>query len=382
MSPVPFSKLAAFVFNATTAGLAVAFVMLYVFPELLGSPNPQTSETPVAGLGEGPVSYSDAVHQAAPAVVNIYTTKQVTQTNPLFRDPVFRRFFGDALSNSTERTISNLGSAVILSNEGYLLTNNHLITGGDEIQVMLQDGRATTAEVVGTDPETDLAVLRIGLPDLPTLLLNESEQLQVGNVVLAIGNPFGVGQTVTMGIVSATGRHRLGLSTYEDFIQTDAAINPGNSGGALIDARGQLVGINTAIFGRSGGSEGIGFAIPIELATKVMQAIVKDGYVARGWLGAEIQPLTRKLAAELMLPDTGGVRIGFVVDNSPASRAGLTSGDIITHINGDPIASPRVAINYVADVTPGDAISMNVVREGKLTTVKATVGERPREGRR
>ena len=373
---MPLAKLASFVFHATTAGLAAAFVILYMFPGLLGEADPRQQQSTTSQLGIGSVSYAKAVGRAAPAVVNIYSTKQVSASNPLYRDPILRQFFGDALGNPAERTISNLGSAVILSNEGYLLTNNHLITGGDQIQVMLQDGRATTAEIVGTDPETDLAVLRIDLPDLPTALLNETDPLQVGDVVLAIGNPFGVGQTVIMGIVSATGRHRLGLSTYEDFIQTDAAINPGNSGGALINARGQLVGVNTAIFGKS---EGIGFAIPIRLATKVMRAIVAAGYVARGWLGAEIQPLPRELAQVPVMPETGGVRIGFVVANSPASRAGLIPGDIVTHMNGEPIPNPRAAINYVADVTPGGVVAINIVRDGELTTIKATVGERARE---
>ena len=358
---MPLAKLAAFVFNATTAGLAVAFIALYVFPDLLGHSGQPPPQRIGVELGPGPVSYADAVDQAAPAVVTIYTTRQVSATNP------------------SQRSITNLGSAVILSNEGYLLTNNHLLTGGDQIEVMLRDGRAATAKVVGIDPETDLAVLHIDLPDLPTVLLNESGPLQVGDVVLAIGNPFGVGQTVTMGIVSATGRHT-GLATYEDFIQTDAAINPGNSGGALIDAQGQLVGVNTAIFARSGGSEGIGFAIPISLATKVMQAIVKDGYVARGWLGAEIQPLPRELADLPMVPKTGGIRIGFIVRKSPAKRAGLMTGDIITHMNGEAIPNPRAAINFVADVAPGNEIALNIVRKGELKTLVATVGERPREG--
>ena len=379
---MPLAKLAAFIFNATTAGLAVAFVVLYLFPDLLRNATPHATHRLETRLGIGPVSYAAAVAQAAPAVVNIYSTKQVTAENPLFRDPFFRRFFGDALSNPSERTISNLGSAVILSNEGYLLTNNHLVAGSDEIQVMLKDGRATTAEVVGTDPETDLAVLHIDLSDLPTVLLNESTPRQVGDVVLAIGNPFGVGQTVTMGIISATGRHRLGLSTFEDFIQTDAAINPGNSGGALIDAQGNLIGVNTAIFSRSGGSQGIGFAIPIRLATKVMRAIIKDGYVARGWLGAEIQPLSGDFTEIQALSETGGVKIGFVVADGPASRAGLVSGDIVTHMDGKPISNPRAAINYVADVIPGDVIAINLVRDGALTSIKAIVGERPREGTR
>lgn len=373
------NKLVSFVFQATTAGLAAAFVILYVFPSLLGKTDLKNHLPANALPREGPVSYAAAVNRAAPAVVNIYNIKQGLERNPRYRDPNGRLLFDDALSNSADRTISNLGSAVILSNDGYLLTNNHLITAGDQIQVMLQDGRATTAEIVGTDPETDLAVLRIKLPDLPTALLNEVGQLHVGDVVLAIGNPFGVGQTVTMGIVSATGRHRLGLSTYEDFIQTDAAINPGNSGGALIDARGRLVGINTAIFGRSGGSEGIGFAIPIRLATNVMLAILKYGYVVRGWLGAEIQRLPAELAKTPGITESGGVRIGFVVTNSPASSAGLEPGDIITHMNGEPIPNPRKAINYVADIIPGNVVTISVVREGQPTTLKATVGERPRE---
>ena len=376
---MPTVKLVSFIFHATITGLAAAFVIVFFFPGLLGDFNRNNHHPTDTVPSDETITYAAAVERAAPAVVNLYSIKNVSENIPRFRDPNARHWFGNARSNPVSSTVSNLGSAVILSQNGYLLTNNHLITDGNQIQVMLQDGRASTAHVVGTDPETDLAVLRVGLPNLPTAGLNETEQLRVGDVVLAIGNPFGVGQTVTMGIVSATGRHRLGLSTYEDFIQTDAAINPGNSGGALIDANGRLVGINTAIFGRSGGSEGIGFAIPINLATKVMRAILKNGYVVRGWLGAEIQRISTQIGQRAKISDSGGVRIGFVMANSPASAAGLSPGDIITHMDGEPIPNPRDAINYIADIMPGNVVTLQVVRAGHDITLNAKVGERPRQ---
>ncbi|MFC6669476.1 trypsin-like peptidase domain-containing protein [Marinobacterium aestuariivivens] len=281
-------------------GILAAVLILQLFPDLL-SPQVTTVEIREAApadsgtphLGSGPVSYSAAVELAAPAVVNIYTRTLVKQQlNPLFNDPFFRRFFDLGTPPQRERIESSLGSGVILSKQGYIVTNNHVIAGADSVLVALRDGRESQAEVIGTDPETDLAVLKINLPDLPSIALASSDSLRVGDVVLAIGNPFGVGQTVTMGIISATGRNSLGLNTYEDFIQTDAAINPGNSGGALIDAYGNLIGINSAIFSRSGGSQGIGFAIPSNLARQILQDLVENERVIRGWIGVEIQELT------------------------------------------------------------------------------------------
>ncbi|MGB2130362.1 MAG: trypsin-like peptidase domain-containing protein, partial [Marinobacterium sp.] len=283
-------------------GVLAALLILQLWPQLLSPPvnrveireaaSVETTSIPTQGV----VSYADAVDRAAPAVVNIYTRTLVRQpANPLLNDPFFRNFFNSGQLPQQERIESSLGSGVILSPQGYVVTNNHVISGADSIIVALRDGREAVAEVVGVDPDTDLAVLKIKLEDLPSITF-ASDALRIGNVALAIGNPFGVGQTVTMGIISATGRNRLGLSTYEDFIQTDAAINPGNSGGALVDAYGNLVGINTAIFSKSGGSQGIGFAIPSGLAQQVMQDLITHGRVIRGWLGIEIQALTPRLA--------------------------------------------------------------------------------------
>ncbi|MGA9221594.1 MAG: trypsin-like peptidase domain-containing protein, partial [Pseudomonas graminis] len=284
------------------AGVLIALLIIQRYPQWVGLPSQDVNlqQAPQQTfVQQGPVSYADAVSNAAPAVANLYTTKMVNNSNkpnhPLFDDPQFRRFFGDNLPKQ-KRMQSSLGSAVIMSPEGYLLTNNHVTSGADQIVVALKDGRETIAKVVGSDPETDLAVLKIDLKNLPSITLGRSDAIRIGDVALAIGNPFGVGQTVTMGIISATGRNQLGLNTYEDFIQTDAAINPGNSGGALVDANGNLTGINTAIFSKSGGSQGIGFAIPTKLALEVMKSIIEHGQVIRGWLGIEVQPLTEELS--------------------------------------------------------------------------------------
>jgi len=309
------------------AGVLIAMLIIQRYPQLVGLPTldvnlqqaPQTS-----AVVQGPVTYADAVVIAAPAVVNLYTTKVINKpAHPLFEDPQFRRFFGDN-SPKQRRMESSLGSGVIMSPEGYILTNNHVTTGADQIVVALRDGRETLARVVGSDPETDLAVLKIDLKSLPSITIGRSEGLRVGDVALAIGNPFGVGQTVTMGIISATGRNQLGLNSYEDFIQTDAAINPGNSGGALVDANGNLTGINTAIFSKSGGSQGIGFAIPVKLATEVMKSIIEHGQVIRGWLGIEVQPLTKELAESFGL--TGPTSKPMAIPTS-----GATTRDPLKH---------------------------------------------------
>ena len=285
-----------FLFKATVAGLAIAFLVLLIKPDLLGQKRPTVeilqSQSGGSGLSSGPVSYAAAVQAAAPAVANIYTTKIITErANPFFNNPFFRDFFGDQLA-PRQRLENSLGSGVIVSKEGYVITNNHVVEGAAGIEVALRDGRSAEARLVGTDPESDIAVLKIILEDIPTITFSRGKTLRVGDVVLAIGNPFGVGQTVTMGIVSATGRDRVGINTYENFIQTDAAINPGNSGGALIDATGKLVGINTAIFSKSGGSQGIGFAIPASIAKDIMGQIIEKGHVSRGWLGIEGQNVT------------------------------------------------------------------------------------------
>ncbi|HBC57668.1 MAG TPA: hypothetical protein DCZ03_10935 [Gammaproteobacteria bacterium] len=330
-------------------------------------------------LSEGPVSYANAVERAAPAVVNVFTSKTVTRrAHPFFDDPVVRQFFGDSLVvPPLQQKQSSLGSGVIVSKEGYLLTNNHVVAGADEIQVALRDGRTLNAKIVGTDPDTDLAILKIKKDNLPAIPLGRSDNLQVGDVVLAIGNPFGVGQTVTMGIVSATGRSRLGLTTFENFIQTDAAINPGNSGGALINAHGELVGINTAIFSRSGGSQGIGFAIPLELAKGVQQDIIEFGSVVRGWFGLEAQNLTPVLAESFGLADDTGTVVVGVFRDGPADRAGLRPGDVLYEIDGKEISDNQNLMNRIASYRPGQKVEVKFIRDGKRKRTVVEIGRRP-----
>ncbi len=333
-----------------------------------------------APVGSGPVSYSEGTEKAAPAVVNIYTTRVVRQrVHPLLRDPMFRQFFGYQEMPGQERMDNSLGSGVIATSDGLILTNHHVIAGADEIRVALRDGREAQAQLVGSDPETDVAVLRIDLPDLPVIRMRNSELLKVGDVVLAIGNPFGVGQTVTMGIVSATGRKGLGINAFENFIQTDAAINPGNSGGALVDAYGQLIGINTAIFSKSGGSMGIGFAIPANLAREVMDEILLHGRVIRGWLGIEIQELSRGLAESFGLDHTNGIVIAGIFRNGPAHRAGIKPGDLILKINGKSITGGRQAMDLIAQIKPGQVAQLQILRDGRLLDLPAEVGTRDLE---
>ena len=376
-------------------GVLLAIVLLNTFPELLQrapAPEPTSSSSESAppsraqpqlqqasplARHQGPVSYSAAVERAAPAVVNIYSSRVVArEEHPLMSDPFFRQFFGDDLPRQ-QRLLSSLGSGVIVSEDGYVLTNHHVIDGADEIQVALRDGRETLAEVIGTDPESDLAVLHITLDALPVIALADSEDVAIGDIAMAIGNPFGVGQTVTMGIISATGRSHLGLSAYEDFIQTDAAINPGNSGGALIDAEGSLVGINTAIFSRSGGSQGVGFAIPTRLARTILEDLVTQGRVIRGWLGIEAQEVTPDLAASFGLQAPRGVVISGVVPAGPAAQVGLRPGDVLLEVDGSPILDPRAAMSDIAAIQPGATLPLTLVRSGDVFTVELKVGERP-----
>ncbi|AZF03546.1 MULTISPECIES: Do family serine endopeptidase AlgW [unclassified Pseudomonas] len=362
------------------AGVLIAMLIIQRYPQWVGLPSldvnlqqaPQTST-----VVQGPVTYADAVTIAAPAVVNLYTTKVINKpAHPLFEDPQFRRYFGDN-GPKQRRMESSLGSGVIMSPEGYILTNNHVTTGADQIVVALRDGRETLARVVGSDPETDLAVLKIDLKNLPSITLGRSDGLRVGDVALAIGNPFGVGQTVTMGIISATGRNQLGLNSYEDFIQTDAAINPGNSGGALVDANGNLTGINTAIFSKSGGSQGIGFAIPVKLAMEVMKSIIEHGQVIRGWLGIEVQPLTKELAESFGLTGRPGIVVAGIFRDGPAQKAGLQLGDVILSIDGAPAGDGRKSMNQVARIKPTDKVAIQVMRNGKELKLSAEIGLRP-----
>ncbi|HEB55141.1 MAG TPA: Do family serine endopeptidase [Gammaproteobacteria bacterium] len=386
------TKTIKFIIQFTTLGLALAFVLLFLFPALrpdFSSLQNQATEPVVefrqSSLGQhsntGPVSYADAVERAAPAVVNIYTRKIITEANrPSANDPIFRYFFGENARRPRQRTESSLGSGVIVSPQGYILTNNHVIAAADEIQVALQDGQTTEAQLVGADPETDLAVLKINLKNLPVITLGNARALRVGDVVLAIGNPFGVGQTVTSGIISATGRNMLGINTFENFIQTDAAINPGNSGGALISAHGELIGINTAIFSKSGGSQGIGFAIPMSLAKDVMIQIIEHGEVVRGWLGVVIQDVSPELARSFGLKDSTGVILSNVMPNGPAGRAGLTVGDIITSINKNRINDVKQALKLISKVKPGNKVQLRGIRQGKSFETSVVVGTRPHEG--
>ena len=324
-----------------------------------------------------PVSYADAVARAQPAVVNIFSTKTVTREyHPLPDDPNFRRFFGLNEAPRRERMLSSLGSGVIVSPTGYVLTNNHVISGADEIRVALADGRETFAAVVGTDPETDLALLFIEMPDLPSITLATGDTMRVGDEGLAIGNPFGQGQAVSKGIISALGRHN-NLSVFVDFIQTDAAINPGNSGGALINAYGDLVGINTAIYSKSGGSQGIGFAIPVDTAKSVMMELLQHGQVIRGWLGIEVQPLTPELAESFGMDGRPGIVVAGIYRDGPAQKAGLQPGDLILSIDGEAAGDGRRSMNQVARAKPGEKISIDILRNGKPLKLTAEIGVRP-----
>ena len=321
----------------------------------------------------GVVSYSAAVKVATPAVVNIFTTQKVKQMNhPLLNDPVFREFFGNQIPQQPQNE-NSLGSGVIVRADGYILTNNHVIAQAEHIVVALHDGRRAEAKVIGTDPDTDLAVIKIELDKLPVLPFKLSGN-EIGDVVLAIGNPFGVGQTVTQGIISATGRSDLGINTYEDFIQTDAAINPGNSGGALIDVAGNLIGVNTAIFSQSGGSLGIGFAIPAQICQQVLNSILKDGRVVRGWLGISLIPNT--LDEDVLASKPVGVIVADVLRDGPADAAGVKRGDKIIQVNNEQISSASHLINYVALQAPASVIDVVVERDGKQQTLQVKVGER------
>ncbi len=372
--------------QAVTVALAVLFVVATLKPEWLarapGQMVPQigsiASAPPPAASGAtaGGSALRLAAQRAAPSVVSIAASKAAAR-NPHADDPWFQFFFGQRGLPQDAQPQRGLGSGVIVSPEGYLLTNHHVVEGADEIEVQLADGRQAVARVVGTDPDTDVAVLKIDLQRLPAITFGHTEQLQVGDSVLAIGNPFGVGQTVTAGIVSALGRNQLGLSTFENFIQTDAAINPGNSGGALVDASGQLVGINTAIFSRSGGSLGIGFAIPADTARSVMEGLIRDGRVTRGWIGVEPRDLTPDLAETLRLPVKSGVLITGVLREGPAARGGIQPGDVVLRIAGKPVANTAELLNAVAALAPGSQASVGLQRADQALEVSVKVAQRP-----
>ena len=387
MAP-PMRKLWLLFAQTVTVGLGLWFVVATMQPHWLpataprATPAPQIAApveplppvTPQAASAAATTSYSHAAKRAAPSVVSIVASK-TARGRGAADDPWFRHFFGDGRGPQTQ---TGLGSGVIVSADGYLLTNNHVVEGASDIDVQLADGRQARARLVGTDPETDLALLQIQLDGLPAIALGDMRALQVGDVVLAIGNPFNVGQTVTSGIVSALGRNRLGLSTFENFIQTDAAINPGNSGGALVDADGRLVGINTAIYSRSGGSMGIGFAIPVDTARSVVQALLRDGQVTRGWIGVEPRDLSPELAASLRLTVTQGVLITGVLQDGPASRGGMRPGDVVVAIGGTEVLNTAELLAAVAALQPQSVASVAVQRGAQALQLNLTVAQRPK----
>ena len=375
--------------QAITILLAAWFVVTTLQPGWIS--NPQVSslvgqvtlrEAPES-ITQNPGSLAEAAKVSSPAVVNIFTSK-INKKKPSKKgaphqnEPWFQFFFGDQAPS--DEPSSSLGSGVIVSPQGIILTNHHVIEGADEIEVAFADGRKRNAKLIGSDPETDIAVLKIDATDLPSpITLGKMESVQVGDVVLAIGNPFGVGQTVTSGIVSALGRNQLGINTFENFIQTDAAINPGNSGGALVDTKGNLIGINTAIYSRSGGNMGIGFAIPINTAKQVMESILTNGSVTRGWIGVEPQNLSKELAESLNLPkDTTGVLISGVLEGGPADKAGMKPGDVLTQVNDQKVGDVVTLLNRIAQTNPGDEAKVALLRKGKPMTLKVQVGKRPK----
>ena len=365
--------------QACTVLLAAYFVVATLKPQWIGHGTNMRSaislfESPAPAAGEiPPGSLRAAAQKASSAVVSINTSKAVAK-NPNANDPWFRFFYGD----QGDEPQGGLGSGVIVSPEGYILTNNHVIEEADEIQVFFNDGRKAAAKVIGTDPDSDLAVLKVEMDKLPTIVLGNSDSLQVGDQVLAIGNPFGVGQTVTSGIVSALGRNQLGINTFENFIQTDAAINPGNSGGALVDTNGNLLGINTAIYSRSGGSMGIGFAIPVATAKQVLEDIVKDGKVTRGWIGVEPNDLSAELAETFDVKTKVGVIITGVLQNGPAAQAGIRPGDVIISIAGKPVQDVTQLLSIVSSLKPGTETPFVVQRKDETLKLSLTPGVRPK----
>ena len=365
-----------------THGAALA--ALWAWPLYAAEPPKITLDTKPLDRSSVTASFSPLIKRVGPCVVNISSTQTIRErswTHPFLDDPMLRRFFGDRLPSPQRpqtRRSKTLGSGVIVTADGYLLTNNHVIEGADKVEVTLPDGKTTyTARVVGRDPQTEVAVLKIEAKGLPSLPLADSDQLEVGDVVIAIGNPFDLGQTVTSGIISAVGRGGFRVADYEDWIQTDAAINPGNSGGALIDSQGRLIGLNTFIVSESGGNQGVGFAIPVNIARSVLERLVTDGKVSRGFLGVSLQPVTPALAKEFKLPDETGALVSSVAPNSPAQRAGMKDGDVVVELNGKAVADLRHFRLMVSQTAPKTKVTMKVYRAGKAVSLTATLGELP-----
>jgi len=370
--------------QTATVLLAIFFVVSTLRPELLPwKPRGEivmVKEAAPVVEAERPDSYSKAAEIAMPSVVNIFTRKEIKEepSHPLLNDPMFRRFFGEQFESRTRRT-SSLGSGVIVSPNGYILTNHHVVEAADEVEIALVDGRKAKASIIGSDPETDLAVLKIKLKELPAITFGQSQQVKVGDVVLAVGNPFGVGQSVTMGIVSAMSRSQVGINTFEDFIQIDAAVNPGNSGGALTDTSGNLIGINTAIYSSSGGSLGIGFAIPIHVAKQIMEQIIQSGSVIRGWLGLSMQDMTQDLAESFGLDSPIGSLVASVLRDGPADKAGIKPGDILIAVGGKPVKNSSEMLNRVAALSPSDTVTVTVIRNRQEESIQVKVGVRPKQ---
>jgi len=372
--------------QATTIALAVLFVIHTLKPTLLptaarsGVVTLYEDEKPEA-ISELPnVGFSRAAQKVMPAVVNIFTTSEVKQqAHPFMEDPRFKFFFGDEFDENAAQQNSSLGSGVLVSHDGYILTNHHVVESADQIEVAFADGRKSKGRIIGTDPDTDLAVIKVDIGnDLPSVTFAGAEAAHVGDIVLAVGNPFGVGQTVTMGIVSALKRNHLGLNTFENFIQTDAAINPGNSGGALADVEGNLLGINSAIYSPNGGSLGIGFAIPVSTAKKIMEQIIQNGSVTRGWIGVAVQDMTPELAESFKLKDTQGVLISEVVRGSPADKAGIKPGDILVSIADSALSDSTVMLETISALVPGNTVSLKLLRNQTDVVVEVKVGKRPK----
>jgi len=387
------------ILTLVAASIGGGLIAAFAVSSKSGAPPLYTTASAAGYTNPLPGSFADVISHATPAVVNISSTRIIKASeqegqNPMMSDPFFRQFFGGngRMPKQRDHKEGSLGSGVIINSEGYILTNNHVVDKASEVKVMLLDKREFTAKIIGTDPQTDVAVLKIDAKDLPSLVLGDSAKSQIGDLCFAIGNPFGVGQTVTMGIVSAKGRAldsvgRNGGALFEDFIQTDAAINPGNSGGALINARGELIGINTAILtggnsmmGGEGGNIGIGFAVPVNMARQVMDQLVKNGKVTRGYMGAYLQPINDKLAQQFGLKDERGALVAKVEPGKPADKAGIKVGDVIVGFNGQPVESPNALTVEVVQQAPGATVTLDAVRDGKPMKFSVTLGSRPTDG--